>query len=72
MIYIILAIIMLIFIYILYLKNKFITLDNLNKEAWSNLKINLQKRLNLIPDIVEAVKEYEFFEEEKFKFTYGI
>ena len=32
-----LIIIILLLLYVLYLKNRFVTLDNLNKEAWSCL-----------------------------------
>lgn len=54
----ILILFILIILYVLYLKNKFVTLDNLNKEAWSNVKIYLQKRLDLIPNLVNTVKGY--------------
>lgn len=58
MLILILILIILIILYILYIKNKFVTLDNLNKEAWSNTKIYLQKRLDLIPNLVNTVKGY--------------
>lgn len=60
----ILVLFILIILYILYLKNKFVTLDNLNKEAWSNVKIYLQKRLDLIPNLVNTVKGYASHEKE--------
>ena len=59
-----LIIIILLLLYVLYLKNRFVTLDNLNKEAWSNVKIYLQKRLDLIPNLVNTVKGYAKHEKD--------
>lgn len=59
-----LIIIILLLLYVLYLKNRFVTLDNLNKEAWSNVKIYLQKRLDLIPNLVNTVKGYAKYEKD--------
>ena len=53
-----LLLILLILLYILYIKNRYVTLDNFNHEAWSNVKIYLQKRLDLIPNLVNTVKGY--------------
>lgn len=57
-------IILLILFYMLSIKNRFVTLDNLNKEAWSNVKVYLQKRLDLIPNLVNTVKGYAAHEKE--------
>ncbi len=56
--------VILIFMFLLTIKNKFVTLDNLNKEAWSNIKVYLQQRLDLIPNLVNTVKGYSKHEKE--------
>lgn len=55
---VILGIIILLIMYIISIKNSFVRLDNINKEAWSNVKVYLQKRLDLIPNLVNTVKGY--------------
>lgn len=55
---IIVSILTVIFLYSLSIKNRYVTLDNYNKEAWSNVKVYLQKRLDLIPNLVNTVKGY--------------
>ncbi len=38
--------------------NKYIKLKNLNEEGWSGIEVYLQKRLDLIPNLVNTVKGY--------------
>ncbi|VWL85132.1 LemA family protein [Oceanivirga miroungae] len=66
MIYLILlsVLIVIILIFLISIKNNFVTLDNQNKEAWSNIKVYLQKRLDLIPNLVNTVKGYSKHEKE--------
>ncbi|WP_067142996.1 LemA family protein [Oceanivirga salmonicida] len=61
---IIIVLVILIFMFLLVIKNKFVTLDNINKEAWSNIKVYLQQRLDLIPNLVNTVKGYSTHEKE--------
>lgn len=58
LLYIILALIALPLLYIIYIYNRLITLQNLTKEGWSGIDIQLKQRANLIPNLVEAVKGY--------------
>lgn len=65
--YILIGILVLIVILAMYsitIKNKYVEMDNYNKEAWSNVKVYLQKRLDLIPNIVNTVKGYAAHEKE--------
>ncbi len=46
--------------------NKFITLINRAKEAWSDIDIQLKRRYDLIPNLVNTVKGYATHESEVF------
>ena len=66
-IYIIIAIIILIIIYIFTLYNHFIKLNNKLKEAFSTMDVYLKKRWDLIPNLVEIVKGYTKYEKDTLK-----
>ena len=66
-VYIIIAIIVLIIIYILALYNNLVKLNNKVKEAFSTMDVYLKKRWDLIPNIVETVKGYAKHEKDTLK-----
>ena len=47
--------------------NRFITLRNRSKEAWSDIEVQLKRRYDLIPNLVETVKGYASHERELFQ-----
>ena len=47
--------------------NRLITLSNRTKEAWSDIDVQLKRRYNLIPNLVETVKGYATHERELFE-----
>lgn len=47
--------------------NKLITLKNLVEEAWSGIDVQLKKRYDLIPNLVETVQGYADHESKTFK-----
>ena len=47
--------------------NGFITLINRSKEAWSDIEIQLKRRYDLIPNLVETVKAYATHERSLFE-----
>lgn len=61
---VILVIIAIIAFYAMGVYNKYIHLKNLNEEGWSGVGVYLQKRLDLIPNIVNTVKGYATHEKE--------
>lgn len=63
-IYIILTILLIIIIITLAIYNKLIKLKNNVKKAKANIEIYLNKRFDLIPNIVECVKSYSKYENE--------
>lgn len=54
-------------IYFIYAFNQLIQLRNLVNEAWSGIDVQLQKRYDLIPSIVEVVKAYALHEKSLFE-----
>ncbi|MCI0533093.1 LemA family protein [bacterium] len=62
--YIILGIIALIVIFIIAIYNKFVRLANRTAEAWADIDVQLKRRYDLIPNLVNAVKGYVSHERE--------
>ena len=47
--------------------NKFVTLINRAKEAWSDIDVQLKRRYDLIPNLVNTVKGYAIHESDAFE-----
>ena len=62
--FIVIAIAVILIIAITLLFNKIISLKNNVKNEWSNIDIQLQRRFDLIPNLVETVKGYASHEEK--------
>jgi LemA protein len=65
--WIILAIIVAIPLYFIYIYNNLVSLQNSARSAWSDIEVQLKKRFNLIPNLVEIVKSYTKYEGETFE-----
>lgn len=55
-------VIVLILLYIFFLYNSLVTDRNLVQEAWSGIDVELKKRFDLVPNLVEIVKGYSGYE----------
>lgn len=64
MTYIIILLIVVILIWMVFTYNLFIRDRNLIKEAWSGIDVQLKRRHNLVPNLVEAVKGYSQHERD--------
>jgi LemA protein len=62
---IIVAIVVILWLILTY--NRLITLRNRGREAWSDIDVQLKRRYNLIPNLVETVKGYAAHERELFE-----
>jgi len=58
MIWWIIGIIIVVILWLIFLYNKLITLKNRIKNAWAQIDVQLKRRYNLIPNLVNAVKGY--------------
>lgn len=59
---ILLAIVVFLAFYAMGLYNKLVTLRNQVKNAWSQIDVQLQRRYDLIPNLIETVKGYMNYE----------
>jgi len=64
---IILAILTFLSIWLGFTYNRLVVLRNRVKEAWADIEVQLQRRYNLIPNLVETVKGYATHEREVFE-----
>jgi len=63
----ILVIIAIVIIWVVASFNGLVTLKNRAKEAWSDIDVQLKRRYDLIPNLVETVKGYATHERELFE-----
>ena len=64
---IILIVVAIIVLWIILVFNRLVTLRNRTKEAWSDINVQLKRRYNLIPNLVETVKGYASHERQLFE-----
>ncbi len=64
---IILIIVAVFVLWIIFAYNSFIRLINRGKEAWSDIDIQLKRRYDLIPNLVNTVKAYALHEAQAFE-----
>ena len=64
---IILAILGVLVLWIIGAYNRLVSLVNRAKEAWSDISVQLKRRYDLIPNLVETVKGYATHEREAFE-----
>ncbi|HLP86935.1 MAG TPA: LemA family protein [Candidatus Paceibacterota bacterium] len=65
--YIALGIIVLLILYLVIKYNSFISLVNRTKEAWADIDVQLKRRYDLIPNLVNTVKGYATHESTAFE-----
>lgn len=66
MIQIILAILAVVFVWVIFIYNNLVKFKNRAQEAWADIDVQLKRRYNLIPNLVETVKGYAAHEKEIF------
>lgn len=60
-------IVVLLVLWAIFSYNRFITLVNRAKEAWSDIEVQLKRRYDLIPNLVNTVKGYAAHEQTAFE-----
>ncbi len=66
-IYLIVGIIVILVLWVIFAYNSFIKLINNAKEAWSDIDVQLKRRYDLIPNLVNTVKGYASHESTAFE-----
>lgn len=62
--WVILGIIVIVVIWVIMIYNRLVHLSNMKDEAWSGIDVQLKRRFDLVPNLVEAVKGYAAHEKE--------
>lgn len=65
--YILLGVLAIIVLWIIGAYNSFVTLVNRTKEAWADIDVQLKRRYDLIPNLMETVKGYAAHESSVFE-----
>jgi LemA protein len=65
-IYILVGIVVVLALWVIFSYNRFIVLVNRAKEAWSDIDIQLKRRYDLIPNLINTVKGYASHESATF------
>ena len=65
--WIILGIIVVLILWIVFAFNGFVSLRNRTKEAWADIEVQLKRRYDLIPNLVNTVKGYATHESSAFE-----
>jgi LemA protein len=64
---IVLIVVAILVLWVVYAYNRLITLVNHAKEAWADIQVQLKRRYDLIPNLVETVKGYAAHESSAFE-----
>src|ERR1035437_5395337 len=65
--YIILVVLAVVLLWIIFVYNGFVRLVNRTKEAWADIEVQLKRRYDLIPNLVNTVKGYATHESSAFE-----
>jgi LemA protein len=63
----VLAVVVVLVLWIVYIYNRLVVLKNRIENAWSQIDVQLRRRYDLIPNLVETVKGYAAHEKEVFE-----
>lgn len=55
---ILLGVVVLIAVWAIWIYNRFVSLTNRTEEAWSDIEVQMKRRYDLIPNLIETVKGY--------------
>jgi len=67
LIYIVLVVLIVLALWVAFTYNRLIVLRNRAKEAWADIDVQLRRRYDLIPNLVETVKGYASHEKSVFE-----
>lgn len=62
--WVVIAILVLIAVVMMFMFNKLVRLRAMTREGWSGIDVQLKRRFDLLPNLVETVKAYKFYEQD--------
>jgi LemA protein len=65
--YIVIGVLGVVVLWVIFAFNRFVRLRNRVREAWSDIEVQLKRRYDLIPNLVETVKGYAKHESQAFE-----
>src|SRR3989344_2811426 len=65
--YVIGGVLVIVFAWVVFAYNRFVALINRTKEAWADIDVQLKRRYDLIPNLVNTVKGYATHEKSAFE-----
>ena len=65
--YIVLGVLAILVFWVIFSYNGFVALVNRAKEAWSDIEVQMKRRYDLIPNLIETVKGYAAHESQAFE-----
>ena len=65
--YLLIGVVVLVLLWVMFAYNSLVRLRTRAKEAWADIEVQLKRRYDLIPNIVETVKGYASHEREVFE-----
>lgn len=65
--YLVLGAVVIVVVWLVAIYNGFVKLVNRTKEAWADIDVQLKRRYDLIPNLIETVKGYAAHEKEAFE-----
>lgn len=67
LLYILIGVIVVVGLWLIFAYNNFVKLINQAKEAWADIEVQLKRRYDLIPNLVNTVKGYSTHESQAFE-----
>ena len=64
LLYILIAVLVVLLVYAIFVYNRFVSLVKRAEEAWADIDVQLKRRYDLIPNLVETIKGYAAHEQK--------
>ena len=62
--WVVIALVVALVVAVILIFNKFVRLRAMVREGWSGIDVQLKRRYDLVPNLVETVKAYKFYEQD--------
>jgi LemA protein len=63
-IWVVIGLVVVLVVAVIWIFNKFVRLRAMTREGWSGIDVQLKRRYDLVPNLVETVKSYKIYEQD--------